>query len=240
MAAGRIIVQDRGARFWPDARGALFASQRSMAETQPAPKSIGRYQILAELGRGSMARVYLASDPNMDRKLALKVLDPKDLSSPRALKEMEKRFLIEATAAARLDHPAAVAIYDADVDPETGASYIAMEWVDGTSLKDRLSAGGPLPLAEAVDIAYQVAGALDAAHRQGLIHRDIKPANILINRQGRAKLSDFGIAKLDDLELTTTGQVLGTPCSCRPSRFGTTISMDAPTSFPWESCSISA
>ena len=189
-----------------------------MPETPPAPQSIGRYKILAELGRGSMARVYLAIDPNIDRKLALKVLDPKDLSSPHALEEMEKRFLIEATAAARLDHPAAVAIYDADVDPETGASYIAMEWVDGTSLKERLSAGGPLPLAEAVDIAYQVAGALDAAHRQGLIHRDIKPANILINRQGRAKLSDFGIAKLDDLELTTTGQVLGTPLFMSPEQ----------------------
>jgi len=165
-----------------------------------------------------MARVYLAVDPNIDRKVALKVLDPRNPTSQEMVDAIEKRFLIEATAAARLDHPSAVAIYDADVDAETGDSYIAMEWVDGTSLRDRLAAGGPLPLTEAVDIARQVAGALDAAHRQGLIHRDVKPANILINRQGRAKLSDFGIAKLDDLELTTTGQVLGTPLFMSPEQ----------------------
>ena len=165
-----------------------------------------------------MARVYLAIDPNINRKVALKVLDPRNPTSQGMVDEIEKRFLIEAAAAARLDHPSAVAIYDADVDPETGDSYIAMEWVDGTSLRDRLSAGGPLPPTEAVDIVCQVAGALDAAHQQGLIHRDVKPANILIDRQGRAKLSDFGIAKLDDLELTSTGQVLGTPLFMSPEQ----------------------
>ncbi len=189
-----------------------------MPETQPRPETIGRYRILSELGRGSMARVYLASDPNIDRKLALKVLDPRNPTSPGMVAAMKQRFLVEATAAARLDHPAAVSIYDADVDRETGASYIAMEWVDGTSLRDRLAAGGPLPLMEAIGIVRQVAGALDAAHRQGLIHRDVKPANILLDRQGRAKLSDFGIAKLDDLELTTTGQVLGTPLYMSPEQ----------------------
>ena len=165
-----------------------------------------------------MARVYLAIDPNIDRKVALKVLDPRNPTSQEMVDAIEKRFLIEATAAARLDHPSAVAIYDADVDAKTGDSYIAMEWVDGTSLRDRLSVGGPLLLTESVEIARQVASALDAAHRQGLIHRDVKPANILINRQGRAKLSDFGIAKLDDLELTTTGQVLGTPLFMSPEQ----------------------
>ena len=165
-----------------------------------------------------MARVYLAIDPNIGRKVALKVLDPRNPTSQTMVDAIEKRFLVEATAAARLDHPSAVAIYDADVDSETGDSYIAMEWVDGTSLRDRLAAGGPLPLTEAVDIVRQVAGALDAAHRQGLIHRDVKPANILIDREGRAKLSDFGIAKLDDLELTTTGQVLGTPLFMSPEQ----------------------
>ncbi|MGB5161022.1 MAG: protein kinase [Thermoanaerobaculia bacterium] len=187
-------------------------------ETPQESKTIGRYRILSELGRGSMARVYLAMDPNIDRKVALKVLDPRNPTSQGMVDALEKRFLIEATAAARLDHPCAVAIYDADVDSETGDSYIAMEWIDGESLRDRLAAGGPLPLTEAIDIVRQVAGALDAAHRQGLIHRDVKPANILINRQGRAKLSDFGIAKLDDLELTTTGQVLGTPLFMSPEQ----------------------
>jgi tRNA A-37 threonylcarbamoyl transferase component Bud32 len=189
-----------------------------MQEASPQPQTIGRYLILSELGRGSMARVYLAKDPNIDRKLALKVLDPRNPTSPDLVAAMKRRFLVEATAAARLDHPAAVAIYDADVDPETGASYIAMEWVDGLSLRDHLVAGGSIPVAEAVDIVRQVAEALDAAHRQGLIHRDVKPANILIDRKGRAKLSDFGIAKLDDLELTTTGQILGTPLYMSPEQ----------------------
>ncbi len=192
--------------------------RRSMSETQSDARTIGRYRILSELGRGSMARVYLAIDPNIGRKVALKVLDPRNPTSQGMVDAIEKRFLVEATAAARLDHPSAVAIYDADVDPVTGDSFIAMEWVDGTSLRDRLSAGGPLPDNEAVAIVRQVAGALDAAHRQGLIHRDVKPANILIDRQGRAKLSDFGIAKLDDLELTTTGQVLGTPLFMSPEQ----------------------
>ncbi len=204
--------------FRPDAWGVPKAPRSMPEETPEEPRTIGRYRILSELGRGSMARVYLAIDPNIGRKVALKVLDPRNPTSQDMVDAIEKRFLIEATAAARLDHPSAVAIYDADVDSETGDSYIAMEWVDGTSLRDRLSAGGPLPQTEAVDIVRQVAGALDAAHRQGLIHRDVKPANILIDRQGRAKLSDFGIAKLDDMELTTTGQVLGTPLFMSPEQ----------------------
>ena len=138
--------------------------------------------------------------------------------------EMRTRFLLEARAAGNLRHPAAVAIYDADHDPDTGLSFIAMEWVDGQSLDHLLEQEAPLSTDQAIAIICRIAGALDAAHHQGLIHRDVKPANILLDSQGDAKLSDFGIAKAESLELTSTGQVLGTP-SLSPEQIRDKISM---------------
>jgi serine/threonine protein kinase len=182
------------------------------------PTSIGRYKILSELGQGAMARVYLALDPNIGRKVALKVLEPRGLVAAIEMDELRTRFLFEARAAGNLRHPAAVAIYDAAHDSETGHSYIAMEWVDGQSLDDLLKQKSTLPVDQAVSIISQVAGALDAAHAQGLIHRDVKPANILLDQEGNAKLSDFGIAKAESLELTSTGQVLGTPFYMSPEQ----------------------
>lgn len=180
--------------------------------------AIGRYRLVSELGRGAMARVYLAQDPNIDRKIALKVLTPLAGVDERTSSELHRRFLLEARAAGNLRHSAAVAIYDADHDAATGLFYIAMEWIDGESLDRELERGSPLAIGRAVTIARQVAGALDAAHRQGLVHRDVKPANILLDREGRAKLSDFGIAKLGGLALTHTGQVLGTPYYMSPEQ----------------------
>lgn len=180
--------------------------------------SIARYRILSELGRGAMARVYLALDPNINRKIALKVLEPRGLVAAIEMDELRTRFLLEARAAGNLRHPSAVAIYDADHDPDTGLSFIAMEWVDGQSLDHLLKQEGPLTPDQAIKIVCQMAGALDAAHGQGLIHRDVKPANILLDRQGNAKLSDFGIAKAESLDLTSTGQVLGTPFYMSPEQ----------------------
>ena len=180
--------------------------------------SIGRYEILSELGCGAMARVYLARDPNIDRKIALKVLEPRGLVAEIEMEELRTRFLLEARAAGNLRHPAAVAIYDADHDADSGTSFIAMEWVDGQSLDQLLKGPDALPLDHAILIICQMASALDAAHSQGLIHRDIKPANILLDGEGNAKLSDFGIAKIESLELTSTGQVLGTPYYMSPEQ----------------------
>ncbi len=180
--------------------------------------SIARYKILSELGVGAMGKVYLALDPNIDRKVAIKVLQPRGVLAATDMEELRVRFLLEARAAGRLRHPGAVAIYDADHDPESGLSYIAMEWVDGHSLEHVIKESGQVPIEQTLTIMKQVAGALDAAHRQGLIHRDVKPANILLDREGNAKLSDFGIAKLESLELTSTGQVLGTPYYMSPEQ----------------------
>lgn len=180
--------------------------------------SIGRYEIISELGCGAMARVYLARDPNIDRNVALKVLAPRGLVAEIEMEELRTRFLLEARAAGNLRHPAAVAIYDADHDADTGQSFIAMEWVDGQSLDEILKGPADLPVEQAITIICQMAAALDAAHSQGLVHRDVKPANILIDGQGNAKLSDFGIAKIESLELTSTGQILGTPFYMSPEQ----------------------
>ncbi len=182
------------------------------------PEFIGRYRILSELGRGSMAKVYLAQDPVVDRRVALKVISPIGPVDAVTWQTLRTRFLLEARAAGKLQHPNAVAIYDADTDEESGLSYIAMEWIDGRSLDRMLNTRGPLDIEMTIPIVQQVASALDAAHQQGLIHRDVKPANILISEDGQAKLSDFGIVKFEDLRLTSTGGVMGTPLYMSPEQ----------------------
>ena len=177
------------------------------------PDSIGRYEILSQLGRGSMGRVYLALDPHIDRKIALKVLEPLGEFSPGEENTLQDRFVLEARAAGKVSHPGVVTIFDAGTDRESGLSYIAMEWVEGSSLERLLRERGSLPVREALDIVHQVALAPDAAHRQGLVHRDVKPGNILLDNEGWAKVTDFGIAKLASLNMTLTGWIPGSPTS---------------------------
>jgi Tol biopolymer transport system component len=184
--------------------------------------TVGQYQIVEELGRGGMAVVYKAWQPSLERYVALKVLPEYFQHDPEFL----ARFQREARAAARLNHPNIVTIYD--VGEHAGIHYIAMEYLDGGSLRDRLRstasrsldgtgqaeavAAGSLGLRDAQRILAQLASALDYAHSHGLIHRDIKPANILFTSDGRAKLTDFGIARAsDDAQLTRTGVLMGTP-----------------------------
>jgi tRNA A-37 threonylcarbamoyl transferase component Bud32 len=165
----------------------------------------GRYRLDRELARGGMATVWIAEDPLLSRRVAVKLLLPQ-LAVDEALR---LRFRNEAIAAAKLTHPGIVATYDTGDDD--GTAYIVMELVEGTTLRRVIDERMRLPVPEAADIASQVADALEHAHRQGLVHRDIKPANVLVQPDGRVKVTDFGIAKAaggDDL--TRTGTVVGT------------------------------
>lgn len=166
------------------------------------------FEVLDELGRGGMGIVYRARQPHLDRLVAIKVL-PADASKESSFTE---RFTREARALARLNHPHILTVYD--FGQADGQSYFVMEYVDGTNLRQRLRAG-PLPQAETVRIVSQVCEALAYAHDEGIVHRDIKPENVLLDRRGRVKIGDFGIAKLltrkaGDYTLTGPWQVMGT------------------------------
>lgn len=174
----------------------------------PLPfQTLGPYRIEREIGRGGAAIVYLAHHQRLERPVALKVLQPQ-LQGDAGFVE---RFLFEARAAARLDHPNIVAIYDAG--QIEGADYIAMEYVEGESLAEILRrVPGSLPLDFAVSVVNQVAAALDYAHQRGVVHRDVKPSNILVRDSGHVLLADFGIARAASLSTSTqTGVILGTP-----------------------------
>lgn len=181
-------------------------------------ESIGRYEIVGELGAGAMSRVYLAHDPNLDRQIALKVVLKGWTLDTREQAELESRFLLEARAVGKLSHPGIVRVYDAASDQKTGLPYIAMEWVQGRSLRSHLEEKGRLSGARTMEILAEVARALDYAHAKGRVHRDIKPSNILIEKEGRAKVSDFGVAKIMTETHTTSGHVLGTPAYMSPEQ----------------------
>src|SRR5262245_14846269 len=178
-------------------------------------QSFGRYEIIEELGSGAMGAVYKAHDPVMVRDVAIKTIVPHIVGGPQAL-DFRERFFREARAAGRLAHPGIVTIYD--VAEQDGVPFLVMEYVAGRTLQSILEAER-LPLDRVLDIGIQLADALDYAHRNGVIHRDIKPSNILITADSRAKIADFGIAKLADSQVTNTGQVLGTPAYMAPEHF---------------------
>jgi len=164
----------------------------------------GRYRIQRRLGKGGMARVYLAEDESLDRQVAIKILEDRHSDDPHFI----ERFQREARAAARLNHPNLVQIYDrAQVD---GTSYIVMEYVEGETLKDLIRREAPLDPRRAIGIAMQVLAALRVAHQAGVIHRDIKPQNILVQPDGRVKVADFGIARAGGSDMTEAGSIVGT------------------------------
>jgi len=174
----------------------------------------GRYEVISEIGRGSMGVVYKAHDPNLDLTVALKVLRQDRLSSDAFV----KRFLSEAKALGRLDHPNIIRVYN--VDEDQGNVYIAMEFIEGESLNDVIQKKKFTP-EEIIEIGSTVAATLDYAHRQGIIHRDIKPSNILIRSDGRLKITDFGIAHIEDSaapKQTQAGEILGTPAYMSPEQ----------------------
>src|SRR5262245_25747626 len=152
-------------------------------------RAISHYRVLSSLGSGGMGVVYLAEDERLGRQVALKFLPAESATSRQAL----ERFRVEARAASSLSHPGICAIYD--IGDDDGTPYIVMEALKGESLRDRINRG-PLKVADLLDVAVQLADALDAAHAQGIIHRDIKPSNIFVGDKNRTKILDFGLAKL--------------------------------------------
>jgi beta-lactam-binding protein with PASTA domain len=164
----------------------------------------GRYRILRKLGSGGMANVYLAEDEDLGRRVAIKILNDRYANDDA----FNERFRREAKSAAALSHPNIVSIYDrGDAD---GRPYIAMEVIEGRSLKELILTSGSLPIGQAIEYAKQILGAVRFAHRHGIIHRDIKPHNILLGFENRLKVTDFGIARAGASQMTEAGSIMGT------------------------------
>src|SRR5437667_10581408 len=162
---------------------------------------IGPYEIVALRGVGGMGEVYRGRDTRLGRDVALKVISPKRLGDD----DLRRRFELEARAASVLNHPSIVTIYD--VGETEGVSWIAMEWVEGRTLRDALIEG-PLSTRDALSIARQIAEGLAAAHAKGIVHRDLKPENVMLAPDGRSKILDFGLARqtiVDSLEGSMSG-----------------------------------
>src|SRR5215210_4487978 len=191
----------------------LLADAVEEIEPDLAGQQMGPYRLLREIGGGGMGTVYEAEDARLGRRVAIKLLPP-EYSRDRKAKE---RFLREARAAAAVDHPNLCTVHD--VGESDGRLYIVLSFYEGETLRER-GPRGPLPIAEAREIAIQVARGLARAHEAGIVHRDIKPANVILPRRGEAKILDFGIARLqgDEVSLTRTGASWGTPAYMSPEQ----------------------
>jgi serine/threonine protein kinase len=172
-------------------------------------KKLGRYDLVRVLGKGAMGIVYEGRDPNLDRRVAIKTVKVENLSEEAAA-EYEHRFRTEARSAARLQHPNIVSVYDSDRDGDI--AFLVMEYIQGDDMKHHLDKGVRYSLEQALKMIRDLLSALDYAHKQGIVHRDIKPANLLIEPGGRVKLTDFGVARIQDSgEATRTqGSMVGT------------------------------
>jgi len=181
------------------------------------PATLGRYRIESEIGRGSMGAVYMGRDPQIGRLVAIKTLALSREFEGDKLVEARERFFREAETAGRLQHPGIVTIFDAGEARDL--AYIAMEYIKGEDLQRYTSPGRLLPVTQLLEIVARVAEALAYAHSQGVVHRDIKPANVMVDLEsGLVKVTDFGVARLDDSSRTRTGLVLGTPSFMSPEQ----------------------
>ena len=187
-----------------------------MPDPENLPASIGRYEVKRLLGGGAMGNVWLAEDPRIKRKVAVKTMRMDNLRNDADRLECLARFQREAEVSGLLNHPAIVTIYDVG-ESELGP-FLAMEYVPGKPLDELIKTKQDMKIHEKLRIAAGVAEALDHAHHHGVIHRDVKPGNVMITEDGRPKLMDFGIAKREDASLTQTGTFLGTPSYASPEQ----------------------
>jgi serine/threonine-protein kinase len=182
------------------------------SDTNP---TLGRYEVLRELGRGAMGIVYLGRDPKIKRDVAIKTLSYGDVEESQ-IEEVKERFFKEAAAAGKLSHPNIMTIYDAGEDHDM--AYMAMELLEGKDLSEHCQEDNLLSEEEVMRIVASVAGALDYADKNGVVHRDIKPSNIMVLYDGTVKVTDFGIAKVIESSKTYTGMILGTPSYMSPEQ----------------------
>jgi len=187
-----------------------------MSDVLEVKPTVGRYEILGEIGQGAMGIVYKARDPQLQRMVAIKTIRFADDFEERKVKEIKARFLREAEIAGKLSHPSIVSIYDAGEDYDL--TYLAMEFIDGENLVKYTQRKALLPLKRVLYIISEAAAAIDYAHTQGVIHRDIKPGNIMILKNGKVKVTDFGVAKAVSSSQTRSGIILGTPNYMSPEQ----------------------
>ncbi len=200
-----------------DAMFGASSGESLLAAAGDTHPTLGRYEVLRELGKGAMGIVYLGQDPRINRTVAIKTFHFSEGLEPEQAEELKQKFFREAESAGTLSHPNIVTIYDAGDEQEL--AYIAMEFLEGESLEKYTQKGNLLPLRRVIDIVADVADALDYAHQKGIVHRDIKPANIMLLKNGAAKITDFGIARIAATSQTQTGVVKGTPYYMSPEQF---------------------
>jgi len=176
---------------------------------------LGKYEIVSALGKGAMGIVYKGYDPHIERHVAIKTIR-KDLVDPDVAQQYMARFKNEARAAGRLMHPHIVAVYEFGEDDTV--AYIAMEYVEGAGLREHLNRRETFDFAQLVALLRQLLDALDFAHAKGVVHRDIKPSNLIVTEDGRLKVADFGIARVDTTNLTQAGMIIGTPSYMAPEQ----------------------
>jgi hypothetical protein len=186
--------------------------------SEAGPRILGRYEIQEEIGRGMMGVVYRALDPALGRTVALKTVSLLLAVPDEDRAGFEQRFLNEARIAAGLNHPGIVVVHDVGRDPGSASLYIALEYLEGETLAERVKREGRLDWREALRLTAKVAEALHHAHERHIVHRDVKPANIMLLPNGQPKLMDFGIAKIPASQLTSAGEFFGTPSYMSPEQ----------------------
>jgi serine/threonine-protein kinase len=179
--------------------------------------TLGRYEIVKQLGKGAMGVVYLGNDPRINRTTAIKTFRFSDDFEPEEVKKLKEKFFREAESAGTLSHPNIVTIFDAG--DEQDLAYIAMEYLEGENLEKYTKKDHLLPVFKVIGFTADIADGLDYAHQKGIVHRDIKPANIMLLKSGAVKIADFGVARITATSQTQTGVVKGTPYYMSPEQF---------------------